>query len=60
MNSVKFQGAKSICRTLYFYTTINYQKEKLRKQSHLQSHYEEKIPRNIFNEGGEKSVPKKL
>ena len=38
MNAVKLQDTKSIYRNLlHFYTlVVNYQKEKLRKQSHLQ------------------------
>ena len=43
MNLVKLQDTKLTYRNLvYFYTFImNYQKEKLRKQSHLQLHQKE-------------------
>ena len=51
MNLIKLQGTKLIYRNLsHFYTlTVNYKKEKLGGQSHLQSHQIEKIkyiPRN--------------
>jgi len=39
---------------------MNYRKEKLRKQSHLQLHKKNKILRNKFNQRGEKSVHWKL
>ena len=35
--------------------TVNYQKEKLIKQSHLQL-YKKKIPGNKYNQGGKRSV----
>ena len=56
MNSEKFQDSKLIYRNLLcFYTlTINYQKEKLRKQYCLQWHQKEKIPRNKPNKGGKR------
>ena len=40
MNSVNLKDAELVYRNLsHFYTlTANYHKEKLRKQSHLQSH----------------------
>ena len=43
MNSVKLHDTKLIYRNLlHFYTlTMNYEKEKLKKQSHLQSHQKE-------------------
>ena len=43
INLVNFQGTKLIYKNLlYFYIlTINNQKEKLRKQTHLQSHLKE-------------------
>ena len=45
---------------MHFYTPIiNYQKGKLRKQSHLQLNLEHKIPRNKFNQGGKRPAPKK-
>ena len=49
------QGTKPVYRNLcHFYVLIvNYQKEKLGKQSHMQLHQKNKIPRNEFNQGGE-------
>ena len=48
VNSVKLQNAKLMCINLLdFYTvTTKYQKEKLRKQPHLQWHQMNKILRN--------------
>ena len=48
INSVKLQHTKLIHRNhLHSYTlTMKYQKETLRKQSHLPSHQENKIPKN--------------
>ena len=44
-----------------FYTPImNYQKGKLRKQSHLHLHQKNKIPRNKINQGGKRPVLRKL
>lgn len=38
---------------LHFYMlTTNYQKEKLRNQSHLQMHHKEKVPRNKSKQKG--------
>ena len=31
---------------------MNYQKKKLREQSHLELHQKKKVPRNKFNQGG--------
>ena len=58
MNSVKFQDTKSMYRNLlHFYTLImNYQKEKLRKQSHLQLIKKNEIPKNKFNQGTERPL----
>ena len=54
MNTVKLQGTKSIYKNLlHFYTLMmNKQKEKLRKQSHLQLQKQNKIPRKKINLGG--------
>ena len=42
---------------LHFYTLImNYQKEKLRKQSHLQLIKKNEIPKNKFNQGTERPL----
>ena len=53
MNTLKFQGTKLIyIILLYFYPLIKiYQKQILRKQSHLQLHQKNKISRNKFNHG---------
>ena len=57
MNSVKLQDTTFIYRNLFhIYALItNYQKETLRKQSHLQLH--QKITRNKFNQVDETPVP---
>ena len=61
MNSVKLQDTRLTYRNLLlFYTLImNYQKENLRKQPHLHSHQENKIPRNKLNQGGERPIHSK-
>lgn len=55
MNSVKLQGTKFIYKKqLCIYELItDYQKEKSRKQLNLQLHKKNKIPRQIFNKGGD-------
>ena len=53
------QDTKSVYRNLFhFYTVVmKYQKEKLRKQPHLQSIKKNKIPRNaFFNQESGRSV----
>ena len=59
MNSVKLQDTqRSIyknCLCFYILKT-NYQKENLRKQSHLQLHQKNKIPWNKFYQGSERPV----
>ena len=49
------QGTKPVYRNLSHFCvlTVNYQKEQLGKQSHLQLYQKNKIPRNKFNQGGE-------
>lgn len=39
----------------FLYSHTNWQKEELRKQSHLQSYEKGKIPRNEFNQGDKDS-----
>ena len=54
----KINVQKSVC---YFYMlTTNYQKEKLRNQSHLQMHHKEKVPRNKSKQEGKWSTLEKL
>ena len=58
-NTVKLQGTKSTYKNLlhFYMLKMSQQKKKLRKQSHLQSQQkEQKIPRNKFNQGGERPV----
>ena len=59
---MKFQDTKFTYRKqLHFYTLImNYQKEKLRKQSHLKLHQKNKISRNKYNQDGKRPVIRKL
>ena len=60
MNSVKLDTKLIFGNQLHFYTPIiNSQKEKLRKQSHIQLHQENKIPRNKFNQEGKQPMFKK-
>ena len=57
MNSVKLQDIKiNIQKSVAFLYTNNNQKERLRKQSHLQLHQKHKIPRNKFNQRGERPL----
>ena len=63
MNSVKLQDTKITYRnSLCFYTLItNYQKDKIKKQSHLQLHQKELnslliLLINKFDQGDEKPV----
>ena len=59
MNSVKLQDTKLVCRNmLHFYTLItNYQKEIKKTIPFMLA---SKIPRNKFNQGGERHVLLKL
>ena len=51
----------NIQKSFAFYTPImNYQKGKLRKQSHLHLHQKNKIPRNKINQGGKRPVLKEF
>lgn len=58
MNSVKLQNTKLIYKNLLHFCTLimNYQKEKSRKQFHYDHIKNNKIPRNKFNKGGERSA----
>ena len=51
VSEYKINTQKSVA---FLHTKMNYQKYKLRNQFHLQLHKKNKIPRNIFNQGGEK------
>lgn len=56
---MKVENTRLMYRNLMlFYILIkNYQKENLRKQPHLHSHQENKIPRKKHNQGDEIPIP---
>ena len=61
INSVELQDTKSICKNLlHFYTLINYRKRN-KENNPIYNHIRNnKIPRNKFNQGGERLVHRKL